>query len=140
MSYTQSFRPDLNLVYTRFGRDLTLETVRRCAIETFRHPRYVAGMRELIDLRAVAKPDPRFNFETIHEICETQATWIRTLREHSQVVLVADDDLTFGLARIYASLASHDDVRVTPCRDWETACRILGLDQGIDLASTAARA
>jgi hypothetical protein len=138
MSYAQSFHPDLNLVYTRFGQELSLETARRCAVETFRDPRYIAGMRELIDFRSVQSPDSRFNFETIHEIWETQATWIRTLREHTHVVLVAGDDLMFGLMRIYASLASQDNVLVTPCRDWNAACHALGIAPTLDLLSIAA--
>jgi len=127
MSYEQAFRPDLNLVYTRFGRTLSLETARKCGIETFRDPRYQAGMRELCDFRGLVDPDPRFSFETIHEIWETQTTWIRTLRRQSEVVMVAASDLVFGLLRIYASLAAHDGIRVTTCRDWSLACKHLGI-------------
>jgi len=140
MSYQQTFRPDLNLVYTRFGRVLSLETARQCAIDTFRDPGYVPGMRELMDLREVTDPDPRFTYDTIHEIWETQTTWIRALRRQTLVVAVADNDLVFGLMRIYASLAAQDEVRVTPCRDWSTACALLQLDVKVDLLQRAAEA
>ncbi|MBD3219660.1 hypothetical protein GF314_00335 [bacterium] len=140
MILVQSFRPDLNLVYTRFGPELSLETARRCAVDTFRHPRYVAGMNELVDLRAVETLDPAFEFETIHEIWETQATWIRTLRGDGHVVIVAGSDLLFGMARIYASLAKQDDVHVTPCRDWNAACDLLGIDAKMDLRTHVAEA
>ncbi len=140
MSYEQTFRPDLNLVYTRFGPSLSLDVARQCAIDTFRDPMYQTGMRELCDFRAVVDPDPRFSFETIHEIWETQTTWIRSLRRQSEVVMVTGSDLIFGLLRIYASLAAQDGVRVTPCRDWNKACTLLGLHPGLDLLQNSAEA
>ncbi|MEZ4389290.1 MAG: hypothetical protein R3D98_17220 [Candidatus Krumholzibacteriia bacterium] len=140
MSYEQTFRPDLNLVYTRFGPRLSLEDARQCAVDTFRDVRYRAGMSELMDFRGLTQPDIRFNFETIHEIWETQATWIRELRRQAEVVMVARSDLVFGLLRIYASLAAEDGVRVTPCRDWNAACRLLALDPGLQLRERTAEA
>lgn len=140
MIFVQSFRPDLNLVYTRFGPELSLASARRFAVDTFRNARYVPGMRELIDLRAVESIDPDFNFETIHEIWETQTTWIRTLRERAEVVVVADTDLLFGLSRIYASLAHQEQLQVTPCRDWQVACDLLGVDPSLNLLTEAAEA
>jgi hypothetical protein len=140
MSYEQAFRPDLNLVYTRYGPSLSLEDARLCSIATFRDPRYQAGMRELGDFRALIEPDPRFSFETIHEIWETQTTWIRTLRRQTEVVMVASSDLVFGLLRIYSSLAAHDGIRVTTCRDWNLACKHLGIPDDTVFLERAAEA
>ncbi len=138
MSYTQVFRPDLNLVYTRFERDLSLRDVRRCAVETFRDTRFRAGMRELYDLRATTSAEATLGFATLTEIQESQATWIRNLRRGGLVVLVAPNDLVFGLCRIYASLTETPELPVSPCRDWSIACRLLGLEPGSDLAALSA--
>jgi hypothetical protein len=140
MTYQQHFRPDLNLVYTRFGSNISLEELRRCAVETFRDPAYRPGMRELYDFRATTAADARLGFNTINEIHEMQTTWIRNLRQGGQVVLVATSDLVFGLCRIYASLAEQDDLAVTPCREWSAACALLGLDPGGELGARIAEA
>lgn len=133
MSYQQIFRPDLDLVYTRFGLSVSLESVRRCAIETFRDPRYRSGMRELIDFRETTVADSRLGFHTINELWESQTTWVRNLRQGGQVVLVATSDLVFGLCRMYASLAEEPNLPMTPCRDWQAACKLLDIDPAFAL-------
>ncbi len=140
MSYRQVFHHDLNLVYTRFGTDISLEEVRRAAVDTFRDQRYRQAMRELLDFRLTERADGRLGFHTISEICEMQASWIRNLRQGGQVVLVATGDLVFGLCRIYASLIEAPALPVTPCRDWEAACRLLRLDPATELLGKAAAA
>jgi len=130
--YEQVFRPDLDLVYTRFAAQVGLEELRRCAISTFRDERYRAGMRELLDFRATTTPDPRLGFETIHAICETQATWVRHLRDRGHVVAVGGSDLVYGLIRIYMTLLEQQGLVASPCRDWATACRTLGVDPTFD--------
>jgi len=139
MSYQQTFRPDLNLVVTRFGRALPLVVARQCAIDTFRDPAYKSGMRELYDLRQVLDPDPKLGFDSIQEIWQTQSTWIQELRRRSVVVMVASSDLMYGLVRIYASLAAQGGLQVTPCRDWHTACRLLRVDAEQDLLLQVAK-
>lgn len=138
MSYQQTFRPDLNLVVTRFERVLPLAALRQCAIDTFRDPAYRPGMGELYDFRAVTEPDPDLGFDTIQEIWQTQSTWIRELRQGSTVLMVASSDLMYGLVRIYASLAGQGSLKVTPCRDWDTACRLLRLPADADLLQKVA--
>ncbi len=133
MSYQQAFRPDLDLVYSRFGSIVELGDVQQCAVETFRDPRYEPGMRELIDFRDAVNVDPRLRFETMREIWETQSTWIEKVRGDAEVVLVGSSDLAFGLIRMYASLAVADSQRFSPCRDWESACEVLAIDPTIDL-------
>lgn len=140
MTYEQYFLPELDLVYNRFGASISLEALRQCAVETFRDPRYRPGMRELYDFRETTVADSRLGFNTINEIHESQTTWIRNLRAGALIVLVATGDLVFGLCRIYASLADHDDLTITPCREWSAACTILGLDPGIALAARRAEA
>lgn len=138
MSYLQVFRSELNLVYTRCQDSISLAGARRCAIETFRDPRYRPAMRELYDLRAATDADARLGFNSLHEIHESQATWIRNLRRGGMAVLVAGNDLVFGLCRIYASLVEMPDFSVSPCRDWRAACLLLGLDPQLDFAALRA--
>jgi hypothetical protein len=138
MVYQQTFRPDLDLVYTRFGTEVSLAEIRRCAVDTFRDPLYRPGMRELVDFRATVTADAQLGFRTLNEIHELQATWIRNLRRGGRVVLVATADLIFGLCRIYASLAEQPDLPISCCRDWRAACRLLDLDPGVELAARSA--
>lgn len=138
MAYELIYRPDLTLVYVRFRGHLALADVRRCAVEVFRDPRYQPGLRELYDLRAATGADARLGFDALHEIHETQDSWIRNLRRGGQAVLVASGDLLFGLCRIYASLADRADFPVTPCRDWAAACRLLGIDPQTAFAAAGA--
>jgi len=128
MSYRQFYRPDLNLVYTGFGETVTLDQLRRCAVETYRDTRYRAAMRELFDFRATTAVDPQIGYQTLSEIWELQSGWVRNLRQGGQVVLVAPGDLVFGLCRIYTSLGEQTDLPITPCRDWEAACALLDID------------
>lgn len=138
MSYQQVFRPDLDLVYSRFGTTVDLDDVQRCAVDTFRDPRYRAGMRELVDFRDATAVDPRLRFESIREIWEAQSSWIRSLRGGAHIVLVGSSDLAYGLIRMYVSLAEHGSSRLTPCRTWDTACRLLEIDPAIDLLADVA--
>ena len=140
MPLQQAFRPDQNLVYSRIAPTLDADTLRRWAIDTFRDPRYRAAMRELLDLRGVRDVAPDLGFGSVRSIYQIQRTWIANLRGRAPIVLVAPGDLIFGLARIYASLASQDGLQARPLRDWDTACRLLDLDPGDDLAARAAEA
>lgn len=138
MSYQQAFRSDLDLVYTRFGSSVRLADVRQCALHSYRDPRYRPGMRELIDFRAAVDVDPDLRFDTIREIWDAQSTWIQRLRGDAQVVLVGSSDLAFGLIRMYVSLADHESQQLRPCRDWNTACKYLGIDPEIELLADVA--
>jgi len=138
MPLVQVFRPDLDLVYSRLSGAVDRALLRRWAVETFRHPSYRDGMNELVDLRRAGPVGADLGFDTIRELYECQRTWIASRRRRSQLVLVAPDDLLFGLCRIYASLAGHDGLHASPCRDWVAACQLLGIDPGEDLRARSA--
>jgi len=113
-----------NLLFVRFTGELSEEDLVKYAQRAAANPAIPPAHDELIDLSRAEIAD--LQSHTLRRIAELFAGGDRT-PERSRVALVAADDVSYGLSRMYQAFRSHSPLDLRVFRDVAEARAWLGL-------------
>jgi hypothetical protein len=117
---------DLDLVYAHWSGAVTMEEWRRIFLGYLSDANYRPGRTELTDFSDVQSTDA--GFKSIWSALNTVNGQVPGLKVHTRTVMIAPDEVMFGLARIYQSLAANSDgISVEVFRTPAEALAALGL-------------
>lgn len=124
--------PKARIVYSTLSGDIGTEDLLRQVAAIRAHPEFNPEFSELIDLTAVTS----FNVSS-DDVCRL-AGRDSSFSPSADRVLVAGEDLVFGLARMFQTFSAERRPRFTVVRNLSEAYSQLGLD-GEKASSTSGR-
>ncbi len=117
---------ELDLVYARYWATVTLGDVVANFGTFLADPDYRPGRPELIDLSRVSRID--MDFSEARSLLATVNDQTAPAPVHTRTVIWAPTNASFGMARLYQTLASQaDGIEVHVTRDEAEALGLLGL-------------
>ena len=121
MSLDYQIDKRVNLVLTMCRNTLTPDDIKTSREGYRANPDFSPDMKQLIDLRNVT------------EVAVTTSDWRALAKTDpfgpgARRALVGDQDLTFGVLRMYEALSERPDVAVHVFRKIDEACVWLGID------------
>lgn len=120
---------DLDLVYTRWSGSVTIDDFRRTWATYLNDAYYKPGRTELNDFTDVEKVDA--DFSSIWSALNMVNAQMPGQIVRTRTLLVAPDDVVFGLTRIYQTLSENSEgIVVELYRSREEA--LAALDLGVD--------
>jgi hypothetical protein len=128
MPHTLRFNRELGVIVLRTRQVLDLSELEAALDDVVRLPDFKEGLRLVIDFRA-SKPSlsPADIRQLVEYTDKTDFKWGKT-----KWLIIADDDVTYGLSRIYVALAERHEVKTQVFRSLGKADGWLGL--GVDVA------
>ncbi|MBM2838107.1 MAG: hypothetical protein HW415_732 [Deltaproteobacteria bacterium] len=123
-----NYRIDLrqNMIWTTVTGILTDGELLEHKQKIVRDPDFRPGMRELSDVRNVEQID--ITSEGVQRFVAQDADDVLLLRNH-RIAIVAQEDVVFGMARMYAMMTEKYLGDVMVFRDMEDAIAWLGIEE-----------
>ncbi|HEX9841090.1 MAG TPA: STAS/SEC14 domain-containing protein [bacterium] len=115
-----SFRidADAGIIHSRFEGEITLDQIKEHSLRLRHEVAFHPGLKELAevaDIRAKLSAEEMLAF----------TAWLRMQVPFNAIAVVCGDDLSFGMARMFATMMSGSYQRVEAFRDRELALRWL---------------
>lgn len=103
MAFSVSVHKDIGLIFTQYSGCVDLIQLQQALSAALEHSDYRPGMVELTDVSSVTETDLDFAKMLVHK--SRMAAYYGAQKETINHYIVASEDLGFGMARMYQSLA-----------------------------------
>jgi hypothetical protein len=118
MAITYHIDAQHGIIRSRFEGEITLDQVKEHSLRLRREAAFHPGLKELAEVADIHTQ------LSAREMLALTA-WLRTLEPFNAIAVVCGDDLSFGMARMFATMMSESCLRVEAFRDREVALRWL---------------